>query len=74
MVASNHEGLPTPGALAAMFVDLTTATSTVISGTGTGTFYVVGTLTIPSAIVAGNYGGYITREPAVVSLLDIIPA
>jgi len=74
MVASSHEGLPTPGTLAAMFVDLTTVSSTAISSTGTGTFKVVGVLTIPAAIVAQNYGGYVTREPATVSVFDIIPA
>jgi hypothetical protein len=57
-----------------MFVDLTTVSSTAISPSGTGTFKVVGVLTIPSAITAQNYGGYVTREPATVSVFDIIPA
>lgn len=74
MVASTHEGLPTPGALAAMLVDLTTVSSTAISGIGTGSFEVVGVLEIPEVIVAENYGGYVTAEPATVTVYDIIPA
>lgn len=72
--SSNHNSLNRPSNLAALRADLTTVNSVAISALGTGNFTVVGVLTIPSVIVAQNYGGYTTTEPATVTVFDIIPA
>jgi hypothetical protein len=45
-------------------------TGVVINGTGTGTFRVVGVLTVPQTIVTGNYGGYATLDAAQVLATD----
>jgi hypothetical protein len=60
-IASNHESLATPSALAALSADLALAgTGVVIDTAGAGAFRVTGVLTIPATIVVGNYGGYQT--------------
>ncbi len=68
---SAHNNLSVPSTLAAMRANLALAgTGVAINGTGTGTFRVVGVLTVPQTIVSGNYGGYATEESAQVSASD----
>ncbi len=72
-VGSNHETLNFPTSVAAMNATLTLGgTGVVVDSTGSGTFRVVGVLTIPQAIVAANYGGYKTATPATVSVTDAV--
>lgn len=71
---SAHNNLSTPATLASLRADLALAgTGVVINGTGTGTFRVVGVLTVPQTIVTGNYGGYATLDAAQVSANDQVP-
>ena len=60
-IASNHESLPTPSVMADLTANLALAAPGVaVDANGNGAFRVVGVLTIPQPIVAGNYGGYQT--------------
>lgn len=69
--SSTHESLSAPGTLSALNATLTLGgTGVVVDSAGTGSFRVVGVLTIPQAIVAANYGGYRTATPATVSVTD----
>lgn len=76
-IASNHEGLGTPGTLALLTADLRlfsggAGTNPVaIDANGSGSFRVVGILTIPEEIKAENYGGYETGTGATVSVTDM---
>jgi hypothetical protein len=76
--ASTHESLATPGALAALSATLTLAgTGVVVDANGAGSFRITGTLSIPAAISASNYGGYKTQtgtgaNAATVTLTDAI--
>ena len=78
-IASNHESLATPSALAALSANLTLAgTGVLVDASGNGAFRVVGVLTIPQTIVAANYGGYqtgtgTTAGGATVTFTDIRP-
>lgn len=68
---SAHNNLSTPATLATMTANLSLGgTGVVINGTGTGTFRVVGVLTVPQTIVTGNYGGYATLDAAQVLATD----
>ncbi len=70
---SAHNTLSVPAALASMRANLALAgTGVVINGSGTGTFRVVGVLTVPETIVAANYGGYRTEDAAQVLASDTL--
>ena len=72
---STHESLADPTALAALSAELTLAgTGVAIDGNGSGAFRVTGVLTIPAAIIGGNYGGYKTNgvNAATVTVTDQI--
>jgi len=71
--SSNHESLRTPNVLAALSATLSLGgVGVVIDATGAGSFRVIGDLTIPQAIIANNYGGYITSTSATVSVTDAV--
>lgn len=74
---STHNNLKSPSATAALSANLALAGEGVlINSTGAGTFRVVGTLTLPEAISADNYGGYATdtadgANAATVTVTDV---
>jgi len=71
--SSTHETLTAPTTLSALTATLTLGgTGVVIDSTGSGSFRVVGVLTIPQAIVSANYGGYRTSTSATVSVTDSV--
>jgi hypothetical protein len=56
-----------------MLADLALVDSARIPVTaGTGSFRVVGTLTIPEIIVSGNYGGYQTQGEGMITVTDAL--
>ncbi len=71
---SNHNNLTAPVATAALTADLALGgTGVLINSTGSGTFRVVGVLSIPETIVQDNYGGYATstaENSATVTVTD----
>jgi hypothetical protein len=70
-ISSNHENLATPSVLSAMVATLTLGgTGVVIDSAGSGSFRVVGVLTVPQAVTTTNYGGYKTSTSATVSMTD----
>ncbi len=70
---SAHNTLSVPATLASMRANLALAgTGVAINGSGTGTFRVVGVLTVPETIVSGNYGGYRTEDAAQVLASDTL--
>jgi hypothetical protein len=71
---STHNGLPLPTAPANLRATLSLAgTGISVNGLGIGEFRVVGVLTIPELIVAGNYGGYRTLDRAELLATDLVP-
>jgi len=77
-VAMHMGGLPiygksSPTIQALVVADLALGgTGVAIDASGTGTFRVVGTFTIPETIVQGNYGGYHTTGEGMVSVTDAL--
>ena len=72
-ISSNHESLATPSVLSAMVATLTLGgTGVVIDSAGSGSFRVVGALTVPQVVTATNYGGYRTSTAATVSMTDAV--
>lgn len=68
---SKYVGLNAPGtALTLMKASLVTVATATVTSTGTATFYIGGTLTIPAVIVKANYGGYKTTSAAGMSVDD----
>jgi hypothetical protein len=60
---STHNNLKNPNTAAALTADLALKGAGVaIGATGSGTFRVIGVLTIPETIAEVNYGGYSTRS------------
>jgi hypothetical protein len=47
-------------------------TGVVIDSAGSGSFRVVGALTVPQVVTATNYGGYRTSTAATVSMTDAV--
>lgn len=69
----NLYGRPSPSLQAVMLADLALVDSARIPVTaGTGSFRVVGTLTIPEVIVSGNYGGYQTQGEGMITVTDAL--
>lgn len=66
---TGYVGLAAPGSGASLAATLTTGATTTITS-GSSTFYIGGTLTIPETIVTGNYGGYKTTTAATVQVDD----
>ena len=68
VVANGVVKLPTVGA-SGVVADLTLSTLTPsVNAASEAYFYVIGTLTIPNNLVVGNYGGYRSSTPAVVTV------
>ena len=69
----NLYGKASPTVQAVVVADLALADNArVLVSAGAGSFRVVGTLTIPETIVAGNHGGYQTKGEGMITVTDAL--